>query len=144
MRHILKDQPEAATLTVDSAGTAGYHIGALPDPRSRQALTDRGYAGWSQARQVTAEDFRQFDYIFAMDEQNVRDLGKICPDPALFTKVKRLSSFAHKHSVAKVADPYYGGPEDFAAMVLLLEDACLGVWLDLIQPELSRKLAGTT
>src|SRR5271165_4317239 len=62
-------------LEVDSAGTADYHIGSAPDPRSQRAALGRGIdISGLRARQVTAEDFLRFDLILAMDQSNLRAL----------------------------------------------------------------------
>ena len=68
-------------LEVDSAGTGCWHLGEKPDRRSISAAQVRGYDLCALiARQVKIIDFADFDYILAMDSDNLRDLDKICPD----------------------------------------------------------------
>ncbi len=134
MRHFIERESLDHLHQVDSAGTAGYHIGSLPDPRSRKALTDAGYQGWSRCRQVSPEDFHSFDYVFPMDQQNLRALRQVCPEPELFAKVKLICEFASTHREKEVPDPYYGSEEDFAFMVRLLEDCCQGISRSLLNP----------
>ena len=66
-------------LEVDSAGTYGGHAGQLPDPRMREAALRRGYSLTHRARQVSREDFSQFDRIVAMDASNYRNLCRLAP-----------------------------------------------------------------
>ena len=62
-------------LEIDSAGTADYHIGAPPDPRSQRAALRRAIdISGLRARQVSADDFARFDLILAMDRENLRAL----------------------------------------------------------------------
>ena len=59
-------------IEVDSAGTSTYHIGDHPDPRSIAAAQRRGYNLEEQvARQVGTNDFQEFDYVLAMDVDNL-------------------------------------------------------------------------
>jgi protein-tyrosine phosphatase len=109
-------------ITVDSAGTIDYHLGSEPDPRMRTALRARGYTQWSRCRLVEAQDFFDFDVILAMDQQNMRDLRRICPRPELMDKVKLASSYCTRHRVTEVPDPYYGQAEDFEHVIDLAED----------------------
>ena len=57
-----------AKVDIDSAGTAGYHVGALADERSRAAAR-RGYELTSRAAQFKPEDFDRFSLILAMDRR---------------------------------------------------------------------------
>jgi protein-tyrosine phosphatase len=109
-------------LIVDSAGTIDYHVGSEPDPRMRKALRDRGYQNWSRCRKVQSQDFFDFDLILAMDQENVRDLRRICPSPELFTKVKLAAGYCARHNEAEVPDPYYGNREAFDHVIDLAED----------------------
>ena len=62
-------------VVVDSAGTAAYHLGKAPDHRTQAEAAARGYdLSGLRARQVTMADFSEFDYVLAMDNQNLQDL----------------------------------------------------------------------
>src|ERR1700730_3813220 len=74
-----REAPELA-IAVDSAGTAGYHVGEPPDPRTRQAAARRGYDLTTlRARIVEPGDFERFDLILAMDRENLRVLRRPAP-----------------------------------------------------------------
>lgn len=121
---------------VDSAGTAAWHVGKAPDSRSQQAAAGRGYDLSAQrARQVTADDFLEFDYVLAMDEENLRNLKQMYPGqgtvPDLF-----LQKFSRRFHEREVPDPYYGGDSGFQHVLDLVEDAC-----DALLDDIEQRLA---
>lgn len=111
---------------VDSAGTAAYHIGKAPDPRSQAAAKRRGYdLSALRARQVVASDFQEFDYIFAMDENNLADLKNIQPEGSKAELLLALSATEGKG--CSVPDPYYGGDRGFDDVLDLCEILCADI-----------------
>lgn len=117
------------TIQVESAGTAAYHIGELPDPRSREHAARRGLRLESRARQFQAKDFERFHYVLAMDQQNYRDLVALrslarsdSVHLALFRDFDRSSPRA-----SSVPDPYYGGSEGFEEVLDQCERAAAGL-----------------
>ena len=123
MRHRLQQAGLAAQVAVDSAGTAAWHIGKAPDPRTCAAAAQRGYRLHElRARQVQAEDFARFDLILAMDHDNLRELQRLRPDSAgaeLDLLLRRGGLAEHE-----VPDPYYGGSDGFERVLDLVESAC--------------------
>ena len=112
-------------VTCDSAGTCAHHTGERADERMQGALLARGYHAQSISRKVDpARDFEQFDYILAMDRQNLLDLEKIKPKGPIRAKVSLISDYAKKRREKEVPDPYYGGPAGFDHVIDILEDAC--------------------
>lgn len=112
---------------LDSAGTAGWHIGRGPDERARRAALNRGIdISRQSARQATREDFRNFDMILAMDADNVRELEYLAPEDAR-AQVRLFMEFAPEAGVGEVPDPYYGGPEGFDEALDLIEAASQGL-----------------
>ncbi|XP_055835775.1 uncharacterized protein LOC129904259 [Solanum dulcamara] len=117
---------------IDSAGTINYHEGNEADPRMRAAAKRRGIAITSISRPIKPSDFKDFDLILAMDEQNKADiLGALerwihrVPLPAdAAEKVRLMCSYCKKHDETEVPDPYYGGAQGFEKVLDLLEDAC--------------------
>ncbi len=111
------------SIRVESAGTAGYHIGKAPDPRSMAAALRRGYDMSAQrARQVCVEDFHKFDLILAMDSSNLNHLLQMAPATTA-DKVSLLLSHAPL-STTDVPDPYHGGDNGFEQVLDLIEQAC--------------------
>ena len=112
-------------LTLDSAGTGDWHVGDPPHPPMIAAARARGVDLTAlRGRQVTADDFRRFDLILAMDAQNLSDLGRIRPADA----TADLAAFTDHHpdpAVTAVPDPYYTG--DFDGALDLIETAADGL-----------------
>lgn len=103
-------------LELDSAGTAAYHIGKQPDLRSIKALNQVGVdISHQKARQVAQSDFYEFDWILAMDRENLLNLEKIKPSNSQ-AKLVMFGEFYDHAAFGEVVDPYYGGEEGFIAM----------------------------
>jgi protein-tyrosine phosphatase len=115
------------TLEIDSAGTAGYHIGEPPDARTRQAAARRGYdLNALRARMVEPQDFERFDLILAMDHDNLRVLQRRAPG-ASHERLRLFLEFAPQTETQEVPDPYYGGPNGFEEVLDLVEAASRGL-----------------
>lgn len=114
-------------IMVDSAGTGAWHIGKTPDSRTIAAARTRGYdLSVLRARQVTARDFDEFDYVLAMDEANLADLQQL--KPAHFTgHLGLFLEFGARGDYREVPDPYYGGSDGFELVLDLVEDAAQGL-----------------
>ncbi len=118
------------SIMVDSAGTGDWHIGKSPDPRASEAALLRNHdLSHLVARQVRPEDFLEFDYILAMDKQNLWDLKAM----ALPEFNGRLELFLEYGSsdLEEVPDPYSGGREGFEQVLDLVEDAAQGLLVNL-------------
>lgn len=119
-------------IRVDSAGTGDWHIGRQPDRRSAAAALRRGYdLDVLRARQVCAQDFREHDYILAMDAQNLRDLQQLRPDD--FRGELALFLTYGSHALREVPDPYHGEHDGFEQVLDLIEDAADGLLSELVR-----------
>lgn len=122
---------EVKGLTVDSAGTAAYHVGSAPDPRAVSKGRSHGYDLSSlRARQVRDSDFDEFDLILAMDKANLADL-KLRKPADCRARVEMASEFSSL-DFQDVPDPYYGGDDGFEHVIRLCESIGEGVlaWYD--------------
>ena len=127
-----REAPELE-IEVDSAGTAGYHVGAAPDARTRAAAARRGYdLSALRARVVEPADFERFELILAMDEENLRVLRARAPRGAE-ERLRLFLEFAPAQGVREVPDPYYGGPNGFEDVLDLVEEAARGLLAHLRQ-----------
>ena len=125
-RQKVEQQGLTARISIDSAGTHAYHIGKPPDTRSQQAAQRRGLdLSTLRARQVELRDFKHFDYVLAMDEENLSGLLEICPQP-LQQKVQLFLQYAPHTNEINVPDPYYGGAVGFERVLDLVEAASQG------------------
>lgn len=127
MAKLLADRGLADRVTIDSAGTGGWHVGELPDPRTRAAAARRGIALTHRARQFTRHDLDQFDLVIAMDRDNLRHLT-ILAGKREQPVVRLLRSFDPAAPAgAEVPDPYSGGDEGFEKVLDQCERACIGL-----------------
>lgn len=114
-------------ISVDSAGTSGWHIGEKPDARSSAEAATRGYDLTNlRGRQFTAEDFKDFDYILAMDNQNLMDIEALAPSQ-YEGHLGLFLSFSKQSDYKEVPDPYHGGKKGFTLVLDLIEDASHGL-----------------
>jgi len=115
----LEFQRAGLDVYVDSAGTADYHVGEQADARSRASAQGAGYgAEPHRARQLSADDFEQFDAVLAMDNRNLREILSRCP-PRHRCKVDLFLRRAGIASPLEVPDPYYGQDADFRRVIEL-------------------------
>ena len=130
-RHYVERQGAAEDIYIDSAGTIDYHNGKLADPRMRVAASRRGYTLTSLSRQVADEDLEDFDFIVAMDRDNLWYLEQLAGGPK--AHIRLLGSFLPERQdepgqPPEVPDPYYGGSQGFEDVLDMLERACPGIY----------------
>jgi protein-tyrosine phosphatase len=117
----------------DSAGTHAYHIGSPPDRRSREAAVKRGIdISDLRARVVIAEDFERFDYVLAMDADNLSALQAMRSRQSR-AHVGLLMEFAPADCAREVPDPYYGGQQGFEKVLDMVETGCRGLLQKILQ-----------
>jgi protein-tyrosine phosphatase len=129
MRHLLSEAGLADKVSVESAGTGDWHLGEPRDRRSAEVGKRRGMPLTGTARQFQRADFARFDYVLAMDRQNLAALQRMAPDDAARAKVHLLRAFEPREAAAddEVPDPYYGGAEGFDRVIDICQSACRGL-----------------
>ena len=126
-RHHLETCARDVRVKIDSAGTHGYHVGAPPDERALVAATRRGIdVSALAARRVVPDDFERFDYILAMDTDNLQFLLDMA-DPQYHDRIQLFLDYSPVNKGAEVPDPYYGGPNGFERVLDLIEGATEGL-----------------
>ena len=126
MNHLIQQRLLQHQIECDSAGTSSYHIGSPPDARMAKAAGAYGIHLEGRARQFIAADFERFDWILAMDRDNLRDILSLASGDDQSQKVKLMCDFSRTFPDQEVPDPYYGGAEGFKYVIDLLMDACDG------------------
>ena len=122
---ILQSKVNPNTVSVDSAGTAAYHIGKLPDERSIEVAQKHGIDITKQrARKFVVKDFDEFDIIFAMDDSNYQNILSLARNNTDEQKVRMILNETHPTKNLSVPDPYYGGNEGFENVYKMLDEAC--------------------
>lgn len=122
---ILQSKLASDKFYVDSAGTAGYHVGELPDRRSIEVAKKYGIDITNQrSRKFIKEDFDKFDVIFAMDKSNYDDIITMSENNTQREKVKMILNELYPKENMSVPDPYYGGDQGFENVYQMLDEAC--------------------
>ena len=120
---ILTSKTSPDLVIVDSAGTAGYHVGNPPDPRSVEVAASHGVdISRQRCRRFSPADFDNFDYIFAMDRENLIHLQGLARNARDLEKVSLLLKTAEMPE-EEVPDPYYGGEDGFLAVYRMIDHA---------------------
>ena len=114
-------------ILIDSAGTAGFHMAAPPDKRAQLTALKYGIdIGNLQARKLSAQDFADFDYLMAMDSDNLAMMKRNCPQE-LHHKLHLFMPYSETSpGITEVPDPYYGDIEDFNKSYEFIERASQG------------------
>ncbi|WP_269616301.1 low molecular weight protein-tyrosine-phosphatase [Prochlorococcus marinus] len=125
----LKERDLEKLFVVDSAGTGGWHVGNLADPRMRQTALSRGIELTSRSRQIEENDLYEFDQILVMDKDNLVAVKSLTKDHNnhINSKIKLMLSYSKNSQLDEVPDPYYGGQNGFDKVLDLLDDAMDGL-----------------
>jgi protein-tyrosine phosphatase len=117
----IADAGRVQQMSVESAGTHASRSGEKADNRAEASLARRGYdLGRFRSRRVSVLDFDKFDWILAMDQDNLTNLQKICP-PELQNKLHLYLSRSSQLPDSDVPDPYYGNAQGFDSVLDLCE-----------------------
>jgi protein-tyrosine phosphatase len=122
-RDLLEKENLSNKIAVDSAGTSSWHIGSPPHNGTLSILqkyniSTKGLIG----RQLSQEDFNQFDYIVGMDQNNIKNIYEMTGQPDHPKILRLLDLTDHKKDVP---DPYYTG--DFQETYDLITEGCQGL-----------------
>ncbi|MFD1039959.1 low molecular weight protein-tyrosine-phosphatase [Virgibacillus byunsanensis] len=124
-RSLVEKEGLAQQINIDSAGIGNWHAGELPHKGTRDILDQQKITYRDmKARQVHRKDWDNFDYIIAMDEQNIKDLQDL-KDKENGIIVARLMDFVDNPEEVNVPDPYFTG--DFDYTYKLVSKGCLNL-----------------
>jgi protein-tyrosine phosphatase len=122
-RKVVVDAGLKDRIRVASAGTHAYHVGEPPDRRAQAAASRRGVIlSDIRARRFRDEDFSEFNYILAMDRDNLEELRERAPE-STEAGLHLFLEFAGSERAIEVPDPYYGGASGFELVLDLVEHA---------------------
>ena len=107
----------------DSAGTSAYHLGDPPDQRSVNNALSNGVKINHRARQIISKDFYEFDYILAMDQDNLQHIELMAQNQGVsHSGIFLIRSFQSNGQELEVPDPYFGGKHGFQKVFDVLDD----------------------
>lgn len=121
-------------ILIDSAGTAGYHLGSPPDARTLQVLNENGITTQHRGRQLTADDFFNFTHVVTMDDHNFRFASRFSKQVKGQARIIKMADFL---SVSEVPDPYQGNYKDFESLYHLLLQGCINFLDQLIEEKIN-------
>lgn len=119
-RDLVNKENLADKIEVDSAGTSEWHIKKPPHKGTRRILDEKGisYDGM-KARQVNSNDWNTFNYIIAMDEQNINDLKQIAKHDQDGVVIAKLMDYVEEPEEINVPDPYFTGDFNYTYKLVL-------------------------
>jgi len=125
----IKERDLENLFIVDSAGTGGWHVGNLADPRMRETALLRGIELTSKSRKIEESDLYEFDHILVMDNDNLYTVKSLIKDQSysLYSKIELILSYSQDSALEEVPDPYYGGQDGFDKVLDLLDEAIDGL-----------------
>ncbi len=123
-QHMVEQAGLSDKISVDSAGTGSWHVGERAHSGTREELRKHGIDYEGRARQLSRHDFDHFDYILAMDEDNLRDIQHAAPRRTN-ANIALFMDYAPDLGTREVPDPYYAG--GFDRVYDLVEAACRGL-----------------
>ena len=122
---ILRSKVDTTKITVESAGTGGWHVGEQPDPRSIEVARKYGLdITYQRGRKFSTYDFESYDHIFVMDNSNYRDVVALARNDDEIAKVQLILEEIFPGDNVDVPDPYYGGHNGFENVFKMLDEAC--------------------
>ncbi len=136
MQKIVDEQGLSDTITIESSGTHAYHVGEQADRRAQATAKSRGIdMSHLRAQKIAITDYDKFDWILAMDEDNLELLHYYAPENHKANCCLLMDFVAENHGRREVPDPYYGGDQGFEDVFDMVDEACRG-FLDHIQHSL--------
>lgn len=126
-RRLVREHGVDDRFEIDSAGTSAYHVGSPPDARSARVARARGVEVTGSARQLAADDLRRFDYVIAMDAENLAEVERLRSRAGGSARVHRLREWDPQPDRHDVPDPYYGGARGFEDVHDIVERSCVAL-----------------
>ena len=100
-------------ISSQSCGTANYHIGDMPDPRTIRNAFKNGIHINHVGRQLSSADLDAFDFVLAMDQSNMDNIKQLPGAKANLHKISLMRNYDPIGKGLDVPDPYYGNEKDF-------------------------------
>lgn len=122
--HLVREAGLADRFLVESAGTGAWHVGERPDARAAMVASQHGVELVSRARQITADDLERFDWVIAMDRENLRNIERMAATTESSAQIHLLREFDNEGEGDEVPDPYYGGVSGFENVYEIVRRSC--------------------
>lgn len=110
---------------VDSAGTISMHQGQKADKRSIEIAQNHQIdINAHRSRPIVEKDFEEFDHIYCMDFNNLKDAISLTNSEEQRRKISLILDVLQDGNSQEVPDPYWGDLSDFEDVYQLLDKAC--------------------
>ncbi|CAN5835955.1 low molecular weight protein-tyrosine-phosphatase [soil metagenome] len=127
-RHHARERGVEDRFQIDSAATSHWEVGNSRDPRTVRTARARGIEVTGRSRQLTAEDLQRFDFVIAMDAENLADIRALQKAAGGSARVHRLREWDPGQSGRDVPDPYVTGHlRGFEEVHQMVERSCAGL-----------------
>jgi len=136
--HKIREKGLENDFQASSCGTADYHIGDPPDPRTIRNAAKNGIEIHHVCRQLIYSDFNNFDMIVAMDKSNYFSILNLKHGAQHAHKIFLMREFDMVGTGEDVPDPYSGGEQDFQEVFEILDRSTDGLIEDLLQKTLDK------
>jgi protein-tyrosine phosphatase len=123
-QHLVSEAGLDERFEIDSAGTGSWHVGEAPDARASLVASQHGVELRSRARQITEDDLLHFDWVIAMDRENLRNIERMAGATGSEAKIHLLREFDTSGDGDEVPDPYYGGASGFENVYEMVHRSC--------------------
>jgi protein-tyrosine phosphatase len=123
-RHVVAEAGREDEFDIDSAGTGSWHVGERPDARAASVAEAHGVQVRGHARQVTPLDLQRFDYVLAMDRENLEELELMARREPAAARIELLRDYDPRPEGGEVPDPYYGGADGFEEVFDIVSRSC--------------------
>ena len=115
----LKKERLEGEITCDSAGTANYHVGENPDPRTVEIASKHRIPVDHKGQQFKNKHKHEFNYLIAMDQSNFKNMVKEMGEtPASLILMRDFDPYGKGEGVP---DPWYGGMNGFENVYQILD-----------------------
>ena len=135
-KHLVRKANIHERFEITSAGTADYHINCQPDHRTLEICKTKDILIDHCGRQLSAEDLDYYDYVVAMDLNNLTHIKRLAKSSEQLKKIHLMRHFSTPNQDLIVPDPYYGNIKDFEHVYDILTEACQAL-LDRIKKEVN-------
>jgi protein-tyrosine phosphatase len=112
-KHKISERGLSHLIEADSCGTANYHVGHSPDPRTIANALKNGISIDHSGQQLCVRHIEEYDFIIAMDKSNHQNILKLDTNGVHSKKISLMRSYDLECDDESVPDPYYGGERDF-------------------------------